>query len=785
MLDRAAEKGSAYSSQPIIIEQATKQFIKKIVDEIKTGQISFLNRYALIKTTGKNYVREWQIDLILKAIWKYLTTEKGEYWLKQQLRHLLIQLRDHPPAKGYAAGNILNLLCHNDSIEVVEHYDFSRLFISQAYLQGIKLHHINFSNAEFDRCTFTETFGSTLCVAFSPDGKFLASGDVHSKGHLWKKETRQYIKTLTGHTGWVWSLAFSPNSELLASTDTDQTIKLWKRNPDGNSYSAYKALKGGCPVWSVAFDVNNEIIATGNDQGTIALWDIENAKCVGTLRGHKLAVWCVHFSPNRRHLASSSSDKTIRIWDYHRGECVAILTGHTEFIRSVAFSSNGRWLVSGSDDKTVKVWAVETGECFRTFSLHDNIVRSVTFHPNNHEVISGSDDGKIRGWNIDSGEPIWTLDQKSIVSSIDIDPKTQEILTGGENQSVRLWTKDYCLHTWQGYTTLARNASFSPDGQLLASSHDDRIIRLWDVETGKCVKTLTGHHHIIWQVIFNSDDKLLVSASSDKTVKIWDLKTDKCLKTLESGCNNWIFVIAFSPDNKYIAAAGTDYTVKIWKVETWQLVKTLEGHTSLITGIAFHSVKILVSVSIDRTVRVWDIDTENCIKVLPLESSNYMKNLYWTPKIDFNDDRILTGSHTKKLWDSSKNRYKYIKELPERRVALVPNHDSIISVDDDMKIKIWNVHTDQCFTLQEKSVSAVGNMWYIQFSPNGHKVAIIHDEGQIKIWSINGLTQKAECLRTLNIAKPYEGINITDVKGLSDAQKMSLKELGAIVVGIN
>jgi WD40 repeat protein len=776
----AIERNSkgGYSLQPIIIEVATQQFVDQIVHEIKTGQISWLNRYALIKTTNKNYIRERQIDLILKPIWKQLATEKGEKWLTEQLEWLLNNLRENPPAKGYAAGNILNLLCHNGSIDIVEGYDFSDLFISQAYLQGIKLHQMDFSYAEFDRSTFTETFGATLCVAFSPDGKFLATGDVYNKIHLWTRAERQYVDTLFGPECWVWSLAFSSNSEFIASTDFDHGINLWKWDQENGSYSHHQAMKDGYVVWTVAFDMNNQIIATGNDQGAIVLWEVKTGQCVKTLHGHELAVWSVSFSPNGQWLASGSGDKSVRIWDYHHQECLKILTGHEDFIRSVAFSADGKWLVSGSDDCTVKLWNVETGACIQTFSLHTNIVRSVIFDPDGN-VISCSDDGHVRKWDIQTGKAIWTLTQNSVVSSIDIDPKTEEIATGSEDQSVRLWEADHCLHTWQGYTTLARKISFSPDGKILASPHDDQLIRLWDVEKGKGIKILSGHHHIIWQVIFSSDGKRLVSCSSDKTVKIWDLKTYQCLKTLEAGYNNWLFVVTFSPDDKWIAAAGTALTVKIWEVETGQLVKTLRGHTSLITDVAFHpKTNILASVSIDRTVRVWNLDTEACLKTLPLDS---IENAPRNPEVDFSKDgQILAGSlNNTKLWDIS-NNYQCTQELPGKRVAFRPDKDIMVSIEQNASIKIWNISSGQCLMeLHQKQMSNMEEVGFIRFSPNGNQIAAVHYDGSINIWEINWLARKPKWLKTLNIPKPYENTNITGIKGLSDAQKMSFKELGA------
>jgi len=812
-LEKSAKQG--FTLQPVLIEYMTNKLIKEVVAEIKNGNISLFNRHALIKALAKDYVRESQIRLILNGVWKELNTSLGPQGLENQFKQILSTLRQNSPKlPGYTAGNILNLLCQH--YDTIEDYDFSHLAIWQAYLQGTNLHHLNFAYAEFDRLIFTQTFGNTLCLSFSPDGKLLATGDVFFQVHLWQVETSQqartfqHIRTLKGHTNWIWSLAFSPDSQLIASTDVESHIKIWKIK-DG---SCLKALQDGYAVWSVAFSPDGQMIATGNDQGIIVLWDVNNGQCLKTLHGHDLAVWCVEFSPSGRWLASSSSDKTIRIWNYHTPECLAILSEHEDFIRSVTFSPDEKRLASGCDDMTVKLWELETFQCIDTLKIHENIVRSVSFHPDGDKLASAGDDGTVRLWNLKRGKCQDTLQQNSMISAVAFHPHTKDIATGGEDQSVRLWDsyEGKCLSTWQGYTTFAKSVSFSADGQTLACAYDDQVIRLWDVRTG-VFRTLKGHTHIVWSVVFSPNGKFLASGSSDKTVKIWDLETNSCIKTLPAGRNNWIFAVAFSPDSQLIAAVGSDYTVKIWDFQTEKLLKTLKGHRSLITAVAFSPISpkgdILASASIDETIRIWNTVNEECLKVLPFPEDARL--------VDFNNNgQILAGSggkYTIKLWDISDN-YRCLKTLHGKRVAFSPIDQFMVSITENATLEILNIHSGECImTLRGKTMNWMGGdiFYFVVFAPDGRSIATVSEDGSIKLWSIgdvlinnlrnDGKSSLLKKLRvsfwvlrqlfssgqslithskTMKIPKPYEGMDITGVTGLNDVQKISLKDLGAM-----
>jgi WD40 repeat protein len=295
-------------------------------------------------------------------------------------------------------------------------------------------------------------------VAFSPDGRRLASGSWDNTIKLWDVETGQEVRTLRGHTGGVWSMAFSPDGRLLASGSVGGTVKLWDVgvatkdfssppevrtlrghsggvlsvafSPDGRLLASnsvyytkttfYSAVElwnvetgqkvrtlSGAPVGSVAFSPDGRLLAAGSDEGTVKLWDVGVATKdfssppeVRTLRGHTGGVESVAFSPDGRLLASASSDQTVKLWDVATGQEVRTLRGHTWAVTSVAFSPDGRLLASASGDQTVKLWDVATGQEVRTLSGHNGGVESVAFSPDGRLLASGSSDGTVRIWGV-------------------------------------------------------------------------------------------------------------------------------------------------------------------------------------------------------------------------------------------------------------------------------------------------------------------------------------------------------------------------------------------------
>jgi WD40 repeat protein len=234
-----------------------------------------------------------------------------------------------------------------------------------------------------------------LSVAFSPDGKVLASGSYDKTIELWEVATGRKITSLTGHSNYVLSVAFSPDGRVLASGSFDKTIKLWEvaTGREINSLSGHSNV-----VFYVAFSPDGKVLASGSGDKTIKLWEVATGREINTLSGNSFSVYSVAFSPDGKVLASGSSDKTIKLWEVATGREINTLSGYSDTVSSVAFSPDGQVLASGSYDKTIKLWEVKTGRETHTLTGHSDLVMSVAFSPDGKVLASGSQDKTIKLW---------------------------------------------------------------------------------------------------------------------------------------------------------------------------------------------------------------------------------------------------------------------------------------------------------------------------------------------------------------------------------------------------
>ena len=234
-----------------------------------------------------------------------------------------------------------------------------------------------------------------LSVAFSPDGKALAIGSMNRSAQLWDTKTGYLEREFTGHTSVVASVAFSPTGKMLASGSWDQTVRLW----DAQSGELKRTLTGHTGlVLSVAFSPDGKTLASGADT-TVRLWDAQSGELERTLTGHSDIVWSVAFSPDGKMLASGSLDETVKLWDAQTGEIKHAMTRHSKGVHSVAFSSDGKSVASGAD-KTVWLWDAQTGELKRRLTGHSDTVWSVAFSPDGKMLASGSLDKTVKLWDV-------------------------------------------------------------------------------------------------------------------------------------------------------------------------------------------------------------------------------------------------------------------------------------------------------------------------------------------------------------------------------------------------
>ncbi|RCJ41278.1 hypothetical protein A6770_09405 [Nostoc minutum NIES-26] len=675
---------------------------------------------------------------------------------------------------GYVGGNAATLAVKIDK-GALEGRDLSCTLIKGTDFSNARLQSVNFTEANLANCAFTQALGAVFSIAFSRDGKLLATGDGNGvvrlldtatykeiltcKGHgsmvpsvafspsdrilasgsydrtikLWCIQTGECLNTLQGHASGIRSIAFSPSGRLLASNGNENIIRLWNVDT-GESLTAFHGHSDH--IRSVAFDPSGMMLVSASGDKTIRIWDVNSGKCLKILDGHTDGIRSIALNSTGEIIASSSSDSTIRLWDIKTGKCLNILQGHTSAVMSVVFSNCDQIIVSGGDDQTVRLWDVQTGKCLNIIQGHTNIVRSIAFHPSSQTFASGSYDKTVKIWDINTCECLKTVQgHANWINSVAFSPSGQTLASGGNDATV-IWNANTgkCLRTLQLHTDWVFSVAFSPCGKILASSGADAKVRLWNIETGECLTILYGHTDWICSVVFSADGKLLASSGVDKKLKLWSIETGKCLTTI-NGNSHTVHSVAFNPVDGTLASGGSDSKVKLWDVNTGECFKILQGHSGTIRSIDFHpGGKSLASGSSDYTVRLWDVDTGECLKILP-GHSNVVQEVAFSA-----DGQILA------------------------------------TASEDSTVKLWHIPTGECF---QTLCGHTAEVFSVSFSPDGKTVVSSNQDETIKIWDV----ETGECLKTLRSDRPYERMNVTGVKGLTEAEKATLKALGAVEDG--
>ncbi|MGB3312465.1 MAG: NB-ARC domain-containing protein [Nodosilinea sp.] len=782
LVEKRVQKGKSkptgeYTQQPVVMEYATDSLIQQLTTELVQGEITCLSHYALIKTTVLDYIRESQVRVILTPLIKRL--EDAIYQnpgrLEQHLQTILSVLRSSPiQVGGYGPGNLINLCLHLN-IDLTG-YDFSCLTIRQTELQGATLQRADFRSAKFLETTFTQAFAGGLWIDFDPHGQQFAFGDTNGGLHIWQFETLQPLISIKGNQGWVMGAAWHPSGTTLAY-NFEQTVRLLdtrtgQKLKDFSGYSDW--------VFALAWSPDGKKLACGGQAPFILVWDGETGTCLARLESRDLDcqdcwIFSLVWLDDGAVLAGAYSDHTIKFWHVASGDCIQVIQAHDYWVFSLALHPNGRILASSGHDQVVKLWDWQSGQCLQTVASRDCIF-NLKWSPDGNTLAGGSIDHTITLWDCSLQCMQVLQDHQNWVWAVAWSPNGKCLTSISHDQVIKLWDTEtwQCVKSLRGYSNASWCIKWSRDGIRILSSSMDHTVRLWDSQTGICLRLFRGHESGVISVAWSPNEQLFASCSANGLIHIWSVQTGECLTVL-SGHYSWVRSVVWSQDSNHLISCSNDQTIKLWDARSGQCLLTLSDHHNQVNAvILFPNSGRIASSSLDGTIRYWDLARGICDLVISVDSA--VHGLALSP----NGEVLASGDATGqvKLWNAMTG--EHLRTLhghtPGHIYSVSWSRDGqkLASASTDLTARIWQVSTGNC----EQIIPGQNWGMCVDWNPVNSLLAIAYFEQPIQLW--DGQTQ--QIVKTLTCDRPYEGMNITGATGISEAQKASLKALGAIAV---
>ncbi len=485
-----------------------------------TGLAFMPNGSVLLSSSEDDTIRVWDV----------LTGERLHSIARYELR-----------SKNIIDRSIVSLPKDNDTIAIIYSDGHVRLW--------------NIKSGRFSRL-FRGDDDPVSSLAFSSDGRLIATGSYDGAVHLWDAQSRQLLLTLRGHTNRVTSIAFSSDGRLLASGAIG-VVNLWDTQTGRLLYS--RDLRS--TVGSVYLSPDGQRMITSSSWGGTRVWDVASDQPPQRFTATNAVP-----SPDGRMLALVTYNRTIELWDINTNQKLRSFDGYGEHESiTVVFSVDGERLASASTGGDVKLWDIQTSQVIHTFRGDRGSQVSLDFTSDGHRLVFATQEGHLKVWDTETGQLIRSID--------------------GHNDDIR-------------------SIALSPSGRVLASASNDNTVKLWDTRTFQIIQTIKLQSYFVAPRVAFSPQERILALAFGKTVDLWDTQSNQVIRSLE-GYSDRIYDVAFSPDGSALAVVSGQ-GIHFYDTNAWAEFRLIS--TDARGGIVFSpDGQIIVSISQNSTVNVWNI----------------------------------------------------------------------------------------------------------------------------------------------------------------------------------
>jgi RNA polymerase sigma factor (sigma-70 family) len=577
-------------------------------------------------------------------------------------------------------------------------------------------------------------------IAFSPDGKAIATGSYDRTLRLWDTATGEELGCFTTQPLLqILRVAFSPDGKILASGDNSNRVVLWDRNT-GNSLRELQLHDREGIGQALAFAPDGKTLASGGKK--IVLWDVATGKELRRLQGQQDDVFSVAFSPDGKQIASGAGDKTIRLWDAATGKELRRLDVLEGVVLSVTFSPDGKLLASGSADKTAQVWDADTGKEIRKLQVSDKYVRSVSFSPDGKTLAVASGEygtgtyfvmtGRVMLFDVGTGESLRQLSGDRLAfESVTFSPDGKTVAAaGGHDAKLHLWdtATGKELHR-AGHESSIDSTVFSADGRTIVTSGWNEKIRFWETASGKELRQFPGYHPWV-----SPDEKTLLAITDwpNPTLQVRDLATGRERRQFRLRPEEP--AVAISPDGRMLATAGKAGVIRLWDTASGEEARQLTGHSAIIYHLDFLADgTTLVSTSADKTTRFWDARTGKELRRIPGECQVHAlsKDLRAAPGEDgsIHITHLATG---KEQGRPVKNDNQFTQVL--QTLCFSPDGRTLALGCYTGEIRLWETATGQ---ERRTFTGHRGRIDTLAFSPDGRLLVSGSSDTTALVWDLS------------------------------------------------